>query len=257
MSIYNQEKKFYVYAWYRIRNSDNGIAGSPFYIGKGNGDRAFNKDHTIKRPIDKSRIVILAENMNEPDSLQLEMLLIYFYGRIDRGNGCLRNRTDGGQGVSGRILSEETKRKISASNSNPSVETRKRMSKINKGRKFSKEFKQKARNRQLGKKLSEEVKTRISISLQNHLVTDNTKNKISIAHTGKIFSTNHKENLSKSHIGKTLTKETIEKRSVKNKGKICVKNDLLKINKRIDPLELPYYEQCGFVRGMVIPDKYQ
>ena len=176
MAIYNQERKFYVYSWNRIRDSINGIAGGPFYIGKGTGDRAFNKDHVIKPPKDKSRIIFLAENMNEADSLQLEMLLIYFYGRIDRGNGCLRNRTDGGQGVSGRILSEETKQKISRSNSNPSDETRKRMSNINKGRKFPKEFCEKAKQRQLGVLRDEKSKKKLSESIKQHWILRKQKN---------------------------------------------------------------------------------
>ena len=41
--------------------------------------------------------------MNEADAFQLEILLIYQYGRIDLGTGCLRNLTNGGDGVSGII----------------------------------------------------------------------------------------------------------------------------------------------------------
>jgi hypothetical protein len=41
--------------------------------------------------------------------------LIDFWGRKDNGTGILRNLTDGGEGCSGAILSEETKKKISKS----------------------------------------------------------------------------------------------------------------------------------------------
>jgi hypothetical protein len=250
MSIYNQEKKFYVYSWIRIRNSENGEAGSPFYIGKGYGNRAFDKNHTIKPPKDITRIIFLAENMNEADALQFEMLLIRYYGRIDTNSGCLRNKTDGGQGVSGRILSEDTKKKIAIANSNPSDETRKRMSKINKGRKFSKEFCKKAQVRQTGKKLSSTTKKQISDALMNHSVSIETKNKISKSHTGKPLSNEHRLSLSKSHMGNKLSEETIAKRSAKNRGKICVTNKILKINKRIYPFELHFYELTGFTKGM-------
>ena len=49
--------------------------------------------------------------MAENDAFQLEMLLIYLHGRIDNGTGCLRNKTDGGEGWSGIVRSDEWKRK--------------------------------------------------------------------------------------------------------------------------------------------------
>lgn len=57
--------------------------------------------------------------MSEADAFQAEMLNIYLYGRIDQGTGCLRNRTDGGEGITywtGKNLYKETKAKISLAN---------------------------------------------------------------------------------------------------------------------------------------------
>lgn len=99
---------YYVYLYKRSENSSNGAAGSPYYIGKGKGRRAWKKCkrlNEINIPSNKENISILSENLSEPDAHQLEMLLIFLYGRIDLGTGILRNRTDGGEGTSGRILS--------------------------------------------------------------------------------------------------------------------------------------------------------
>ena len=107
MSIYSQEKIFYVYQYLRSNKSKYGEIGSPYYIGKGKENRAYDTHHTFYPPKDKLRIQILSKNMNEADAFQLEMLLIHLYGRIDLDSGCLRNKTDGGDGTSGRVVSTE------------------------------------------------------------------------------------------------------------------------------------------------------
>lgn len=136
---------YYVYLWIRSAKSLNGDAGTPYYIGKGKRRRAYQSHQGIKPPRDRSRIVIVAKNLNETDAFQIEILLIHFWGRIDIGTGCLRNRTNGGEGVSG--LSQEGRAKISAKlKGRPGVkgkpvplEMRKRISEALKGQRLSPE----------------------------------------------------------------------------------------------------------------------
>ena len=105
---------FYVYQYLRSRDSKHGPAGSPYYIGKGKGRRAFSmQDRTALVPPNKKNIVIVSAGMSETDAFQLEMLLINLHGRIDLQEGHLRNRTDGGDGPSGWVPCEETRKKMS------------------------------------------------------------------------------------------------------------------------------------------------
>jgi hypothetical protein len=99
--------EFYIYVYLRED-------GSPYYVGKGKGNRAWSKNRRIPRPTDSSRIVIVKETLTETEAFSEEMRLITFYGRKDNGTGILRNLTDGGEGTSGYIPSTEHRAKQSA-----------------------------------------------------------------------------------------------------------------------------------------------
>ncbi len=85
---------FYTYLWLRED-------GTPYYVGKGQGVRAFKHDRAnARRPRSNNRI-ITQEWPDEASAFEAEKILIAYYGRADNGTGCLRNLTDGGEGASG------------------------------------------------------------------------------------------------------------------------------------------------------------
>ena len=150
------KNQYYIYSYLREDLS-------PYYIGKGSGRRAYTKGlKEVKPPKDKSRVRILKADLAEEEAFLLEKLYILMFGRIDLGTGILRNKSDGGDGASGAIRSEETREKlrqanlgkkrpqwicdkISASNTGKkaSAETKAKISAIHKGKKCTEEHKRK------------------------------------------------------------------------------------------------------------------
>lgn len=170
------KNQYYIYSYLREDLS-------PYYIGKGSGRRAYTKGpKEVRPPRDKSRVRILKADLTEEEAFLLEKLYILMFGRIDLGTGILRNKSDGGDGASGAIRSEETKEKIrqanlgkqrpqwvydkiAASNTGrkASAETRAKMSAVRKGRTCTEEHKRKVSEAKKGFKHTEEAKRKISI----------------------------------------------------------------------------------------------
>ena len=139
--------KFYVY---QLRDPRSEL---PFYVGKGFGRRAWShikeidyshKSNTIQKILREGyevQVEILQDNMTEDSAFELEIQLISKYGRRDLGTGCLTNLTSGGEGSSGRILSEESKNrhKAACKAAMQKPETKSRISANSKGRIVSEE----------------------------------------------------------------------------------------------------------------------
>lgn len=95
---------YYTYAYIRSKDSKTAKAGTPYYIGKGCGNRAYrNHKPYVSTPKNKNYIIFLETNLTELGALALERRMIRWFGRKDLDTGILFNRTDGGEGGWGRI----------------------------------------------------------------------------------------------------------------------------------------------------------
>ena len=138
-------KEFYVYCYLDPRKLGIFEYGEgkykfeyePFYVGEGHdkriddhlteaynqndirdtcksGTHKCNKIRKIKEVTGEDPIRYkLKENMLEEDAKEFEISLIRIIGREDKGVGPLTNKTDGGDGVNGRICTEEQRKRIS------------------------------------------------------------------------------------------------------------------------------------------------
>lgn len=162
---------YYVYAY--LRASDN----SPYYIGKGKGNRYKDSRHSVSVPKDISKIVFLETNLSNVGACALERRYIRWYGRKDLGSGILHNRTDGGEGVCGikRKLTPEHKTKLSTAHKGKkrSAVSIEKTASAHRGRKRSTETRQKQSLAQKGKTLSDShlaaIRNRAPITNEQYL----------------------------------------------------------------------------------------
>lgn len=103
---------FYVYEHWR---GDKNVC---FYVGKGTARRAWNMrsrsehhKHITEKLPGQIRVIIVADDLPESSAFALEIARIAHW----KAEGHpLVNSTDGGEGASGLVMSEQTKRSISA-----------------------------------------------------------------------------------------------------------------------------------------------
>ena len=209
----------------------------PFYVGKGKGKRAWQhlkfKGHThflnkVRRIQEELGIdpvvVIYQDNLLEQDAFELENELIKFYGRENNSTGCLCNLTDGGEGTSGHVVSEEERKKRSAHRKGiprldlrgiyRTVEQRYNMSIAHIGKTLPEEQKIKMRNAHLGeknhfygKKHSPETVEIIRNKNKGRKHTKEELDKMIKAHTGLPCPEERKIKISNSLKGKPFSEE--------------------------------------------------
>lgn len=183
---------YYTYAYLRKNKT-------PYYIGKGSNNRIFKrKKKDVKPPKDKSRIIFLKQNLTEEDAFKHEKYMIAVFGRKDLGTGILHNKTDGGEGTLGVVITPQFREKMRniMIGRTHTKEAKLKVSKANKGK--SSWIK--------GKNHSEKTKFKISEANKNKIVSEETKEKISKSQTktgnsfyGKKHTEESKRKMSKNH----------------------------------------------------------
>ena len=210
---------FYVYAYLRTEDL------TPYYIGKGHGNRAWQKCHSVVVPKDLNRIVMLEQNLTELGALALERRMIRWYGRQDLGTGILRNQTDGGEGATGIIpwnrgkktgsyLTKAGRKKVSDANKGIPKNHGTKVSAGLKGKPKSEEHKRKLSEAGKGNVPWNKGKTGIQESTRKGVkVSDEVRAKMSEAHKGKKNTPEQKAKISAKLKGRVISEETKKKMS--------------------------------------------
>lgn len=162
---------YYVYAYI------NRKTGLPYYIGKGKGRRAYQKQHNVTVPKDKSKIIFLETNLSNVGACALERRYIRWYGRKNIGSGILYNRTEGGEGTEGYFHSTKTKQKMSKSK----IGNKNSVGKSNrKGKPCSDKTKELLRTANLGKIVPNQTRLKIKIKMKTLVWMTDGENNIRI-----------------------------------------------------------------------------
>jgi hypothetical protein len=171
---------FYTYMWLRED-------GTPYYVGKGFGRRAFRThwSGTKMRPAPAEDKIVLYPAESEAEAFELEIALIWYYGRKDLGTGILRNLTDGGDGPTGQVFSASARRKIGLSKvgntyrrgSTQTAESCRKNSEAHIGKTYAQ-----------GHVVSPETRRVLSEKNIGHIVSEETINKLRISHKGVPWS---------------------------------------------------------------------
>jgi hypothetical protein len=181
---------FYVYE--HIRND----TGEVFYVGKGSGNRCFNKRgrniywHRIVKKSNGFCVKKLIENIDEEFAFLVEIERI---DQLKKLGFKLSNLTSGGEGISGLVHTKEAKIKISKAHlgkpKGPMKESTKQKLSINKTGvstgPMPEETKRKIQIANIGSRHSEESYARMAMKKRGKKLSEEHKKTLSILFSGK------------------------------------------------------------------------
>ena len=176
--------------------------GTPYYVGKGSGKRAFDQ-HLFHVPPPRSRIVIQYWT-DEEESFEMEKWYIRLFGRKDNGTGILRNLADGGAGgAAGRLCTQKTRDKLSAALT---------------GRKLTQQHCRKIAEANIGKTLTHETREKISSVQKGKIIPKAARQNMSAAQKGRRHTQETREKLRKLQQGRRRSPETCRRISLAKKS---------------------------------------
>jgi group I intron endonuclease len=218
-----------------IHRKPNGI---PFYVGKGTLRRANSLKQrnpyylaTVKKYGVENIVVNSFECNSEEDAFELEMFLIEC---LKESGIKLTNCTNGGEGASGYVHSEEVRAKMSAISKRRiykphSIETIAKIKESNKGKVRSAETRARismAVKGRICKPFSEERKANMSIAAKKRGVSEACRAAAIMKKRGSVLSEEHKAKMANGlkgkpawNKGKTMSEETRAKMSIAQKAR--------------------------------------
>lgn len=198
------EKQFYTY----LHCKPDGV---PFYVGKGHGGRAKvlsrrNAHHTnTVRRYGANNIKVYVFYCDSEEQAFLDER--HQIRQLRQEGIILANKTDGGEGCSGLIVSAETRAKMSASQTGlkrpPTLEHRRKLAEAALGRKASMETRIKLSKAMLGNTIGVGNKNCVGRTYSAESIA-----KMSASHTGKVISAHTRELISAIHKGKPKSEST-------------------------------------------------
>lgn len=197
---------FYVYVLARPN-------GKPFYVGKGKRYRIYEHESEARRGHNCHKCHIIRKiwkhggevqrytvftTDNEQEALDYEMELIALHGRES-----LANKTDGGEGTSGLMPTEATRKKLSAAQRRKWLDL---------------DMRERHREAIKAVRSTNESRAKTRAQLLGHTVSDETRLKISQSNTGKkgsrlghTNSPEHRRKIGEALKGRVIKPESIEK----------------------------------------------
>lgn len=134
--VARERRRYGVYVIEHVSETDT--AGEPLVVYVGKTSNAYRRRHCVSSAavvaMGEAGLLrqprVIAEGLTEAEANDLECATIARYGRKDLGLGPLLNRSDGGAGVRGLVMTPEHRARISAGLTGkvPSDETRAKLS---------------------------------------------------------------------------------------------------------------------------------
>jgi len=209
---------FYVYIKFRP-------CGTPCYVGKGRGNRAFHDgrgnphlQNIARKAGGKLPTVIVCRDLDEATAFEYERAWIAAIGRGK--NGPLVNLTAGGEGASDPC--EESRANMSKARVGKplSPETCKRMSRAKIGKVFSKEHRAKIGEATRVRMASQEARAKIGDATRSRMSDLANRLKMSETHKGRVFTETHRSRISASLKLACSSSEIRTKMSVSAKARL-------------------------------------